>query len=272
MNLELIASRIAPGSHFSFCKPGGRKSIAHPHLWFLQVGDRVKYAVKFADHSAHAACLVNREIEFYSQIKQAGIDNYLTSAIPRIIGNGEQGGVPYFILEYHTEIPAQKWIGHAMRSRLYALVHRWQRHVLAWLLGLQADRDVKRALGVAPGEVVLHNDLNHFNILGVRAMKVIDWENWSTGAARYLDAYHLMVMPTMIGDTTEQAVKRFSLFWLKDNYYRRACLALLSPFLSGTHWSKSMEHYLTHQTALLSCGAPDIYARFKACLDVWSKP
>ena len=170
------------------------------------------------------------------------------------------------MLEYCAGLGAQRWIVRAMLRGRFQRVLDWQAGALDWLAKLQACEPLRTALGIAEGEVVCHNDFNHFNIIGEDgAIKVVDWENWSAGPSRFTDALH-----TLAGPTFAMGAGQFAAAWQSDTPYRQGALRLLEPFLDGRDWRESMTEYLEFQRALLGDKAPEVAAKFEQAAKEWA--
>jgi hypothetical protein len=268
MNLEELVSSL-PVQPGSWVKPGPRKSVSQPHTWML-VERKVRYVVKYSAPFQASALQVMNEIAFYQAVANLDEAIAVEAAIPKLIRSGTSNGWPYLIMEGCSGSDPTRWIGRAMQFHNYARVLIWQRAVLDWLLAFQNCGALRKSLRVPMGSCACHNDFSHFNILGKgRQLRVLDWENWSVGDKRYLDAFHLLACPTLLGDTHDQRIHTFISCWSSNNTYKRGALGLLQPFLGTGDWAEGMLDYLKFQEQLLADSAPNLATMYGAALDEW---
>lgn len=268
MNLDEISLQIKKCVKFEYWKPIGRKSSQQPHVWFLQEGNEIKYVLKIAAPITASKLLLKHEIELYSKIYSGLSHKSAISLLPELVTTGFYNDLPFLVLTYSNFTPAEKWIGHFMKFKMYSLVNKWQKIILEKLVILQADSSIRSLLGIKKEEYLTHNDFNYFNILGInRNVTIIDWESWSTADVNYYDAYHLLVTPTLIGTTAYCCGENFVHHWVKRSTYCEMSVLLLKEIIGVVDWEHKMEKYLIQQCSLPN--STEILNKFETCLTLW---
>lgn len=269
MNLDVITDGLDVGAP-DFVKLAPRKSASQPHTWLVGAAG-ARYVVKFAAGSPGAAELVRNETAFYHAADRTPGAEDVAAALPRLVRAGELPAGPYLVIEHCSGLGAQRWLVRAMLRSRFQRVLDWQAGVLDWLGRMQACEPLRAALGIPAGEVLCHNDFNHFNIIGRRgALKIIDWENWSAGPARFMDALHALAGPAFAAGEGERGAEQFLAYWQADTPYRRGALRLLAPFLDDRDWRGCVAEYLEFQRAQLEGKAPQIAGKFELAARSWA--
>lgn len=270
MNLDVITEGLDIDVG-GFVKLAPRKSASQPHTWLVGAAG-ARCVVKFAAGSPGAADLVRNETTFYRAAGTTPGAEEVAAAVPKLVRAGELEAGPYLVIEYCTGLGSQRWIVRAMHRGRFRRVLDWQAGVLDWLGKMQACEPLRAALGIPAGQVLCHNDLNHFNIIGERGvLKVIDWENWSAGPSRFMDALHVLASPAFAAGERGGGAEEFLAQWQSDTPYRRGALQLLAPFLDDRGWRGCMAEYLEFQRAQIADKAPQIAGKFEQAAKDWTR-
>ena len=268
MILQQIIDLVSPTEGDLYrLKPIGRKSILQSHTWYLCNTHGPQLVIKFAT-SDLSLKLVQRERTFYRRIDSIRTNLLVLRVIAKWIDVNLSSCTTFLVLKYEVGKLPTRWMTKRMESDSPSVL-MWIERVLCWLYEFQNDPTVRHCMSVPEGQVLCHGDFSHYNIMETdNGFKIFDWENWTYGQP-FLDALHLLVMPTLGSGDEQMQVEGFKHYWIDSDAYRSRALVALTPFLNGIELDWAMNVYLSHQVAQLALHAPANAQVFVNCRRLW---